>query len=141
MQKNGKGELKFDQLNKNVVNGLEKVGVGDVDPMNPNFAHAPFPTTDGLLDPVVLKYTDNVYYGSEKAPNYVNQTILINVADVDDPKSFYHRGGFNNRTYDTSTLDKPALFSALLGEKLPESLYPVMIEGFGSDYVSINSNP
>lgn len=135
MQKSGQqGDLNFDRLNKEVVNGLETFG--DADPMKPAFARAPFPNTVPVSDPVTLNHdVDEVPIDRETAPTYVNQTIVINLTDVDDPNSPHHRGGFNNITFDTSTLDKPALFSALLGEKLPKSLNPIVIEGFGSDYV------
>jgi len=135
MQNEGQTELNFELLKKDRVNGLEKFG--NEDPMVPIFAHAPFPTTVRSLDPVHSTNTDFVPIGQEAAPNYVNQTIIISVPDVEDPSSPHHRAGFDNITFDTTTLDKPALFSRLLGEKLPKSVNPIVIEGFGADYVCI----
>lgn len=136
-EKNGQSELNFALLNKVKQPVLHDLA-SFVDPMKPTFAQAPFPTTVGLSNPVVVEYNNTGSISGEKAPSYVNQTFIINVTNVDDPNSPNHRGSFNKTTFDTSTLDKPALFKALLGENLPKSLNPIVINGFGSDYVSIS---
>jgi len=132
MKKGGRGEEDFDSFQMPIQNNSYSAAV---DLIKPKFAYAPFPTTSALATLVRVPYNSARPIGNATAPNYVNQTILINVANPDDPNFPNHRGGFNNVTYTTSALDKPALFKALLGETLPKSLNPIKINGFGSDYV------
>jgi len=131
MKKSGRGEL------LSTVHGQQLIPVVD-ELTTPKFSYAPFPTTVPFPNAtVLLQYNSSRPIGGAEAPNYVNQTILINVANQDDPRFPNHRGGFNNITYNTETLDKPALFKALLNEELPLSLNPIKLNGFGSDYVRI----
>lgn len=131
MKKSGRGELLNRVQEQQLTPAVDQL-------MTPKFTYAPFPTTVPLPNATIhIQYDSARPIGNARAPNYVNQTILINVENQDDLRFPNYRGGFNNITYDTSTLDKPALFKSLLGEELPISVNPIKINGFGSDYVCI----
>lgn len=68
----------------------------------------------------------------------MNQTIRIFIPSVDAPGNKI-KPGFNNITFSTAPLDKPALLKVMSGEVLPASLNPIKINGFGENYVGTYS--
>lgn len=115
------------------VNGFETYSH---DPVHVPFVTSPpYPNTTKVLEPVRLDLQECCTpISGEVAPDWVNQTIILDIPDIDLPENTF-KPGINNISYDTHTLDRPALVKLLRGEALPKSLNPIEINGFGHDYV------